>query len=192
MDQFDQSGDLIYAVNVGGGAFTFTNSVNPDIDFLASHADLDTSALDLTYAGFYANTTPSANNVLGSTGAYSNDLTGETVTMNNLVIGQEYLFQILLVDGRGGSNGRYAEFDSFTTSAYGNGVNNVTWGDSLLVTGTFTADADSQSFFFDTLNQNGSSAGGQMNGFLLYSVPEPSSTALLGLAGVALLARRRR
>lgn len=192
VDQFDQSGSLVYAINVGGSAFTFNNAVDPDIDFVASHADFNSSAFGLGYTGFYASTAASANNALGLSGRYSSDLTGETVTMNNLTIGQQYRIQVLLVDGRGGQNGRYGVFDSYTTGVYGNGTTNVTWGDSLLVTGTFTADNTSQSFYLDTKNGNGSSAGGQINGVLLHAIPEPSSTALLGLAGVAMLIRRKR
>lgn len=189
VDQFDQSGELEYAINMGGAAFTFSNTVDPDIAFTASNANFDASALTGSAAVFYSGNV--GNNQLANTARYAGG--GEkTITMNNLTIGQTYRIQILLMDGRAAANGAYATFDSHTTGAFGNGVSGVTWGDSLLVTGTFTADSTSQSFQHRSFYSPSNPSGGQMNAVLLYAIPEPSSMALLGLAGVAMLIRRKR
>lgn len=63
-----------------------------------------------------------------------------------------------------------------------------------LVTASFTASSSTQSFV--TFLGVGGAGAPQLSGFVLHNtavaVPEPSSTALLGLGGIALMLRRRR
>ena len=70
----------------------------------------------------------------------------------------------------------------------------ATWGDGLLVTGTFVADASTQRFTVHAREPGGVLlAGGQLNALTLYqtAVPEPSAALLGGLGLLALLRRRR-
>ena len=75
---------------------------------------------------------------------------------------------------------------------FANGINGVSWGPGLLMTGTFTADATTQDFTTSGFESTGVSIGSQLNAITLYEVPEPSSAALLGLGGLALILRRRK
>ena len=58
--------------------------------------------------------------------------------------------------------------------------------DDYTATGTFTSNASGQ------LEIVGSGTNPTLNGFQLTAVPEPSTTALLGLGGLALILRRRK
>ena len=55
VDQFDQSGSLHLAVNCGGAAQTLTQSVDPDIGFTASDANLTLGGMYLSFGFFHAN-----------------------------------------------------------------------------------------------------------------------------------------
>lgn len=143
VDQFSQTGTQIFAVNVNGPAMSMTQSSDPAIAFTASSADLDTSALTLNYAGYFANA--GGNNDIIRSGSYVGG-GAQTVTLNNLTVGNTYAMQALVADGRGGQTGRKVSFDGIDQGQYANGVSGSTWGPSLLVTGTFVADAASQSF----------------------------------------------
>ena len=187
--QFDQSGTLLYAENTGGAAVTFDGIAfsAPGIDFGNTHD------------GFHASTVGAGNDIsrngtwVGSAGATVTLGPGGVGTALNP--GNTYRIQLALVDGRNGQNGRTVSVDGADQGIYGSGVSNVTWGDSLLITGTFVADATSQSFFIETFNANASIAGSQLNALTLYetaAIPEPSVTALLSLGVLTLLTRRRR
>jgi hypothetical protein len=62
----------------------------------------------------------------------------------------------------------------------------------LVVTATFTNDADFKDAISFEAFDGATSTGLQLNAYQLRSVPEPSSTALLGLGGLALILRRRK
>ena len=183
--QFATSGTQWVAENSGGGAVAFDG-----INF-----DAASFSFGGTFAGFHqAGQTLSQNGTYGSSGA-------DTVTIGNggaganLVSGNIYSIQLLVADGRGsaGITGRTVEVDGVNQGTYANGNTGVTWGDFLLVTGTFTADAISQTFTMETFDGT-TSKGGQVNALLVHetvAVPEPSSSALLGLGGLALILRRR-
>ena len=149
---FDQTRTLMLAENVGGGASTFDG-----IDFAAG-----TIFFDGTYGGF----TDSSGVQIARDGAYGGSI--GTVTLN-VVAGQAYRVQALLYDGRSALVGRTSEFDGVDMGQYANSVNGVTWGDGRLMTGTFTADAATQTFTIETFNADTSSAGSQLNAITLYA-----------------------
>lgn len=180
--QFDTSGTLILADNTGGGAMTFDG-----ISFTAGAINFGNTASAFHYVGPSTtatwNATPATVVTLGSGG------------VGTLVEGAQYRVQLLLMDGRALANGRYLEVDGNYQGVYANGMTNVTYGDGLLVTGTFTADATlSQSFTLTVYESNGTAGGSQLNALLLYEVPEPSAIVLLGtgLLGLLCYARRKR
>ena len=172
---FDTSGTEILAENVNGGALIFDG-----INFTAGAIDFGSN-----YAGYHE-----ASSDLSKTGTYNAALS--TVSLSSLELGKSYRVQALIYDGRGGQNGRTVEFDGSDQGQFGYGVGGVTWGDGLLVTGTFVADATTQDFTIEAFNVGGATAGGQLNAILVHEVPEPSSAALLGLGGLALILRRRK
>ncbi|MFC4993210.1 PEP-CTERM sorting domain-containing protein [Rubritalea tangerina] len=181
---FDTTGTLISAENVGGAAVTFDT-----INFTAGTTTFSTGG---TFNGFHQ-----AGQELSQTGAYSDANNTGTVSFSGLTIGATYRIQALVFDGRGavGIPGRTVEFDGVDQGQYANGVFNTTWGPGLLVTGTFTADANTQDFTIEGFNTDPVSSGAQLNALTLYqtsAVPEPSTTALLGLSGLALILRRRK
>jgi hypothetical protein len=155
--QFATSGTLFLAENVGGSATSFDgiNFASGTITFTGG-----------TFGGFHDG---SSNSPLARTGAYGSGGTQGTVTLNGLTNGNTYRIQALIYDGRGSTGivGRTISFDGINQGQYANGISNVTWGNGLLVTGSFTADATSQTFtiegFFGT-----SSVGAQLNAIAVH------------------------
>lgn len=185
-DQFDTTGTLLLADNTGGVATTYDG--------------ITYTAGAITFAGGSADDTfhEASPNTVSDSGTYGNSV-ADTVTLGSggvgpaLVEGTQYRIQLFIMDGRSdaGIVGRTVEVDGVNQGTYANGEFNVTYGDGLLVTGTFTADnTGSQSFTVEAFDGT-TSKGGQLNALLLHAVPEPSSLALLGLGGL-LIARRRR
>ncbi|NWK56284.1 PEP-CTERM sorting domain-containing protein [Verrucomicrobiaceae bacterium N1E253] len=184
--QFATDGTEILAENIGGGALTFDG-----INFAAGTVVFAGG----TAAVFHENI-PTANTLLAREGTYGVDGAADTVSLSGLTIGNTYRIQALVYDGRGdaGITGRTIEFDGLNQNQYANGVSGSTWGDGLLVTGTFVADATTQDFTVEAFT-GATSKGGQLNALLVHEtavVPEPTTTALLGLGGLALILRRRK
>lgn len=175
---FVTTGTQILAENVGGSATTFDG-----ISFTAG-----TISFGGAYNGFHEQ------NEISQTGTYGSGGTAGTVNLTGLTTGYTYRIQALVYDGRGTATitGRTVAFDGINQGQYANGVQNVTWGNGLLVTGTFVASASTQSFTIEAF-YGGTSKGGQLNTLLVHqtAVPETSS-ALLGGLGLLALARRRR
>ena len=180
---FDKTGTLIRAENSGGSATTFDGiAFTSGVTSFGSTAD-NTFHADLSILSRSATFRTIGSGIAG---------------LVNLTIGNTYRVQALLFDGRGGNppNGRSVAFDGINLGSYANGVTGSTWGSGLLVTGTFVADNERQQYTVEIFNADDTSAGGQLNAFTLYqtaaAVPEPSSVALLGLGGLALILRRRK
>ena len=112
------------------------------------------------------------------------------LTLNNLTIGQEYLFQSWANDSRAEQSARSQTITANTFGGSESGaldynLSNLDGGTGSFVIGTFTANATSQVMLY-------SSPGyAQINAFQLRAVPEPSSFAMV-LGGIATLLRRRR
>ena len=183
--QFTTTGTQILAQNVGGSALTFDG-----INFAAGTVGMGGG----NFSGFHDNVPP-ANTLLARQGSYGTNGVASTVNLTGLTIGHLYRVQALVYDGRGDVTipGRTVSFDGINQGQYAFGVSGVTWGNGLLVTGTFTADTTSQAFTIETFTSGGASRGGQLNALTLYqtAVPEPSSI-LLGSLGMLHLLRRRR
>ena len=175
---FVTTGTQILAENVGGTATSFDG-----ISFTTGTINFGD-----TYGGFHEQ------NPISQTGTYGTVGTASTVNLTGLTTGYTYRIQALVYDGRGTATitGRTVEFDGINQGQYANGVQNVTWGNGLLVTGTFVADSSSQNFTIEAFYGT-DSKGGQLNTLLVHqtAVPE-SSAALLGGIGMLALIRRRR
>ena len=202
-NQISTAGTLVEARNLGQGTngangATPTASVTVNgVVFSSSTGSQYTDAAAVgTFrdAGNYSGAT-----ITGLTAGETDDLLdtlefgggvgNSTVTLSGLTIGLEYTVQVLFARNQNPANNidlghaltvGGAEVYTLNDVAYGNGAH--------IATGTFTADATSQELHF------ASSAAGnaEFNALQLRVVPEPSSAALLGLGGLALILRRRK
>jgi autotransporter-associated beta strand protein len=156
---FDST-DVVYAENTGGSAQTFDS-----ISFGAG---------TITFSGnsnvFHEGGKPSQSGTYGITGP-------DTVTLGAgslpaLTIGQRYKIQVLVYDGRSdvGIPGRTVRMDGINQGVYAHGIYNVNWGNGLLVTGTFTADATTQAFTVEAFS-GAVTKGGLMNALVLNTLP---------------------
>jgi hypothetical protein len=173
---FTTIGTQILAENVGGAAQSFDG-----INFTAGTITFAGG----TYGGFHEG------GKVSQTGTYGTNV-ASTVNLTGLTTGYTYRVQALVYDGRSEVSGRTVNFDGINQGVYANGVYNVTWGNGLLVTGTFVADAATQNFTIEAFS-GATSKGGQLNALALFqtAVPEPSAALLGGLGMLALLRRRR-
>ena len=178
---FDTSGSQIIAENIGGSATTFDG-----INFVAHSGTLITggnsNAIHHSASSPLSNT---AHSFFGSTAA--------TVSLSGLTPLGEYRVQVLVMDARNNPAviGRTVEFDGINQGVYGNhDVTGNSYGNGLLVTGTFTADAATQNFTSEVFS-GATSKGWLLNAVVVQSVPEPSTALLGGLGALALLRRRR-
>ncbi|MBK1853721.1 PEP-CTERM sorting domain-containing protein [Verrucomicrobiaceae bacterium 5K15] len=116
----------------------------------------------------------------GSTGALA-------LTINGLVIGQAYTLSVYALDSNGGTTN--SDIREYTlTNGSSSTIDNVQWSaNDFDASYSFVAEGASV-----TVQNTAGTAGSAMNGFTLTSVPEPSSAALLGLGGIALIMRRRK
>lgn len=180
---FDSTGTKVLAENLGGPT---ANTLTFDgIEFASSTRVFATGGYDSGLAD-------SGQNLINK-GIYGANDTVGTIELTGLIVGQQYRIQALVYDGRGVTTGRAVQFDGVSLGQYANGVINVSWGPGLLATGTFTADAVSQSFTQAVFANTSYTVnrGQTLNALTLYAVPEPSAALLGGLGMLALLRRRR-
>lgn len=153
-----QSGKLILAENSGGQAETFDG-----INFAAGSISFGDS-----YTAYHQDS-----QVISKSGSWIGTKAPGDVTINNLTIGHQYRIQVLIFDGRDDVNiiGKTVEFDQKNLGQYSHSVKDITWGNGLLVTGTFVADSVSQTFTIETFSpNNGASQGAQMNALLVHEI----------------------
>jgi len=207
------TGTSVLAVNNGLPATNVAATVN-GVEFVSGEAGTaitGVGGVTVTYTGS-DNTGAFGDGSFSNNGEIFNLLRSATfnvnnVTFDNLTIGSEYLFQAFTHDGRGSRN------DTFVTGFDGSAAapsvtsdlsnfnvaaeTGTRTGDFII--GTFVATSESQVISVFGSNNGGVSFGAansqaQINGFQLrdITVPEPSSTALLGLGGLAFILRRRK
>jgi alpha-L-fucosidase len=153
---FVTTGTQILAENTGGAALTFDG-----IDFSAGTIGMGGGTASVFHDA-------TANTSLAKDGAYGSGGPA-TVSLAGLTDGNTYRVQLLIYDGRSNATiaGRNVKVDGVDQGVYANGTYNVTWGNGLLVTGTFVADAPSQNFTIESFYQN-TSKGGQLNAILVH------------------------
>jgi len=108
LDQFDQTGTLLFAVNTGGPAQTLAQSGDPNIAFAASDANLDISSLSSTAAVFHAAPNGGAisdNNHISSTAAFDGAAGAKTNAPSTRVRTRTTARMTKLLEQLGGGNG---------------------------------------------------------------------------------------
>ena len=189
----------------GGNHIDLTDSTGSD------------SSVDMTSTGTfwsnYANVSSPNQGVTGDGGllqGYLNLNDAETISLGGLATWAPNGYKVYAVFdigpfsrtygismNDGGPNQTYWSADTITDSDTGN-TGTVSWLQTNATTsGTAVSDANWAvygTFTGDTLTISGTNSGGRsvLSGFQVVAVPEPSSAALLGLGGLALIVRRRK
>ena len=208
----DTSGTLITAVNIQGSAVTVNTVPFAANSTLGAFFD-NTGLADLTCCAIAAGGSVSPTLLSEgerTTGSSTPSVRGVT-TFTGLTIGRDYLFQLMSLRNEGGTTAddELALADSFPTappapgSRAGWDIDHIDYSNALgaIVTGTFTADATSQTIYSATFEdatdtvENGVFAQAfQLRDVTAAGVPEPSTFVLgiLGLLSLGCIAWRRR
>lgn len=163
------TGTLVESENLGGPAATFDG-----ISFAEG-----TTTLGNVFTGYYNGL---AGNEIFNSGTWGG--AGAQSFILDVVDGQEYVLELVFADAR--SAGKTVSVDGGAPAQY---AYNSGAFPARIFRGTFTADAAIQAFSILTSDGNGEMQAYQLRN--VTSVPEPSSVALLGLGGLALILRRR-
>ncbi|MFK7909712.1 MAG: PEP-CTERM sorting domain-containing protein [Akkermansiaceae bacterium] len=184
--QVSTSGTVVEAFNAGGGT-TGTTTVNGVVftntgtDILSG--DFNGPGGTATDDAWTAGGADANYDTLLSTNEYGGG--GDFFTINvgggSLAATQQYELQVWFVDDRTGTDSRVMRFSDAT-------VGNFSDLNDQFVIGTFTADGTSQTLGLDAQDFGNA----HISAYQLRAVPEPSSAALLGLGGLALIMRRRK
>jgi len=157
------TGTLISAQNLGGG----TAGTYGGVAFTAG-----TFSFGNNFTGYYNG---NAGNNLAHTGTWN--AAAASLTLKQALIGQDleigrtYQVQLFIGDARtGDSVGRLVSLDGGTKVRYA--FNSGAW-EILAATGTFVADAISQTISINTFNPAGAQRGAQLNGFQIRVTSPP-------------------
>ena len=126
------------------------------------------------------------NTTLTLSGVFHTAGTNGHLQYSGLTIGQQYEVQMVFSDTRGILT---PDLMQIWDTATPGGAADFTTADiatAQIVTGTFTANASTQDFYL-TQSTGVGDFDGYIGAIQLRAVPEPSSTALLGLGGLALI-----
>lgn len=201
------NGTLVKAVNLGKGGGTGTNNgpattvvvingVTFSSDSGTGTSDFADSAGDYYYDNYTGTGVITgvpdvdANAMLDSI-EFGPGIGNSLATLTNLTIGQAYELQIIDLRATPAAGGSMSY--GYAATVGGTEVYDLTGlvrSAPRITTGTFIADAVSQEIHVATTYANGNNL--EVAAFQLRAVPEPSSAALLGLGGLALLLRRRK
>jgi PEP-CTERM motif len=202
VNQLSTTGTLIEASNFGSpttavvaNGITFANNNGTYLNPVSGETSFtDASVYNSATFPIIGLSAADANALLDSTIYFSGENNWNTI-LSELTIGNNYQVELLLVDNRGGTGVFYIGNNNGaggTTPSFLPGFISPAFGPSvapLLVTGTFTATATTQSFnLAETPGNNGFLSAYQLRDV---TVPEPSSALLGGLGLLALLHRRR-
>lgn len=155
-------------VTVNGVTFTGSNLFGNNYSF-SSGVDTGDADLNSLYANFGYN--------------------GGDITLSGLTIGRQYQIQAFYGDNRGCCNGRMMAVGTTLPTAQATSAEAA--NDGSWVIGTFTADATTQTFF---TTFSGATTT-EINAYSVRDVtpiPEPTSTAFIGLSALAFILRRRK
>ncbi|CAA6692444.1 MULTISPECIES: alpha-L-fucosidase [unclassified Lentimonas] len=156
---FDKTGALAYAENTGGPKLTFDG-----IDFRAG-TTASTTVLGVAgpaYAGY------AEGEQIISSGMYPAPATA-IPELRGLNIGSTYRVQALFYDQRPNQEGQHVIVEGKNMGRYANGPG----GNGLLVSGTFVATADTQSFKLERTANDGKTPDNQiqLNALVLHQLP---------------------
>jgi len=176
-------------------AVTFASATtggNADVTYAALTNSNTTAFRNVTPGSAFLGLSTGYQDILRSGNFVGNDSGSVTVSLLGLTSGYTYEVQFWVNDARNRADQETVP-RSLTITGPGTVVDyntagaNTDAGLGQYITGSFTADAVTQDFSF-------TSGARQLNAIQLRltAVPEPSSTALLGLGGLAMILRRRR
>ncbi len=142
------------------------------------------------FGNTYGFTTGVSTGATGLDSLYANfSFNGGDITLGGLNSGDQYEIQVFFGDNRNGVTAA-RQMAVGTAQPTFDATSSENGADGTWVIGTFTADAGTQTFH----SAFSGSSTTEVNAYQLrnVTVPEPSSTALLGLGGLALILRRRK
>ncbi|MGD9856494.1 MAG: PEP-CTERM sorting domain-containing protein [Planctomycetaceae bacterium] len=174
--QVDPSGHLTLTAEAGFGAFSSVGFGSGGAPFSALSADYQTL---LDYGDFAAN-------------AGQNDFTGDlTLTISGLTVNHQYEFQWWTNDSRPFSTGPVTATSGATSVSLDPNTTNAAGGTGQYVIGTFIATAATESIVFSTTGNGNVQNAFQVRDLTVAAVPEPNSFALLTLALILCVVKRR-
>lgn len=182
----DYSGDEVFLYNVGPGdtvEFEGRNWTGYDMSTQAGWSSGFAS-------GFHSADAPLTNSASFAGAGVPHTVTLGGIHTPDLLVGQEYRIQLIFMDGR--NLGRSMRVDGVNYGSFSDPAGDG-HGNSLLVVGTFVADATMQTFTVEGFTTaTGASIGGHLNAMALHAIPEPSTYALIfGFGVLAFVAFRR-
>ena len=178
----DHTGTFVLGHNYGstsGGTQTFGDAV-----FTQTTIDITGSGGSQHTGTIYQGAADTAFHNLMDSNVYGGGT--ETITVSGLSFNTAYTIQVL-----GGDERKTSSFARITNGD-GTGLMSGNVGTSTSFIGTFTTGAAEDSITLRSFTSPSGDSGVSISALQIRAVPEPSSAALLGLGGLALILRRRK
>lgn len=154
----NQAGSVVGAQVFGATPKVVVLGNGSSIDF-KNDGGVATATGDGTFAGAFSGNTGNADfNAVLNQASYDGGV--KTITLNNLVIGQQYAVQLFALDNRGGATGRRVNYQDPGNASDLSAT--VTMGENAYIIGTFTAPSTSVA-----LQENLLDGGGNVNALVL-------------------------